>query len=415
MISNNSQNQVDNNPFDYDNSVNNFLRCLTLLEKALDRLVRRNWHGTRQYPEIVIEIENAINSTREWIKNNRLFSFFMTFHALLNIFISELASLISKLTKICRPVQGKKAVKKSRLTCELTRLCNDIEKMIGHMPEHLNFPGNETLICIKLEQALVKSFENHCQKKHEKLKKELVSKRGEKTYIFPWNDPEKYHEFVEDRKRFMQEVVDKLSEYKHAAGHKPYCKCRKNYRMCGFRKDPRKPVMPGGKKQQFRIRMVECLNCGQKFSLLPSFLPREKHFSIDIIGQVLRGVVLFGQSISAAFESTGMCGWKLKSRQTIYNWLRWAGTFHPAALLERAGAKCLGYFQEDEGFEKEPNLRTYTVVMVDPHTQAVWHMDYADHVDEETLCSSFESFLTHINFDCQGGNQRQVGTFNKSD
>jgi len=36
--------------------------------------------------------------------------------------------------------------------------------------------------------------------------------------------------------------------------------------------------------------------------------------------------------------------------------------------------------------------------MVDPKSQAVWHMDYTDHVDEETLCASFEDFLQHINF-----------------
>jgi len=40
--------------------------------------------------------------------------------------------------------------------------------------------------------------------------------------------------------------------------------------------------------------------------------------------------------------------------------------------------------------------------MVDPKSQAVWHMDYTDHVDEETLCASFEDFLQHINFNVKG-------------
>ncbi len=44
----------------------------------------------------------------------------------------------------------------------------------------------------------------------------------------------------------------------------------------------------------------------------------------------------------------------------------------------------------------------YTVVMVDPQTQAVWHMDYTDHVDEKRLSSSFEVFLQQIDFSVKG-------------
>ena len=54
--------------------------------------------------------------------------------------------------------------------------------------------------------------------------------------------------------------------------------------------------------------------------------------------------------------------------------------------------------QEDEGFEKEPDLRTYSVIMVEPETQLVWHADYVDHVDEATLTRSFKEFLKHISF-----------------
>lgn len=97
-----------------------------------------------------------------------------------------------------------------------------------------------------------------------------------------------------------------------------------------------------------------------------------------------------------------LCGKEIKSKQTIFNWLRWMGTHHPATLLTRAGGTCSGYFQEDEGFEKEPGLRTYTVVMVDPQTMAVWHIDYTDHVDEETLTSSFEEFVKKIDFKVLG-------------
>ncbi len=80
------------------------------------------------------------------------------------------------------------------------------------------------------------------------------------------------------------------------------------------------------------------------------------------------------------------------------NWIKWMGFRHPADLLVRAGVKGGGYFQEDEGFEKEPNLRTCSVAMTDPENLLVWHMDYVDRADEGTLCDSFEKFAKRINF-----------------
>jgi hypothetical protein len=184
----------------------------------------------------------------------------------------------------------------------------------------------------------------------------------------------------------------------HATGHEPWCKKCSGYNCIGFRGKDRKPIMVGGRQEQFPIRMIECKECGEKFSLLPSFLPREKHFAIDIIGHVFENMLLFSQSIQAALEGLKVIGRAVKSKQTILNWLRWIGTFHPATILTRAGVVGSGYFQEDEGFEKEPNLRTYSVFMVDPKTLLVWHADYVDHVDEENLCTSFGKFLQRVSF-----------------
>ena len=82
--------------------------------------------------------------------------------------------------------------------------------------------------------------------------------------------------------------------------------------------------------------------------------------------------------------------------------MKWLGTLHPATILTRAGIKGTGYFQEDEGFENEANLRTYTVAMVEPETLLVWHLEYVDHVDEETLCDSFNEFAQHITWQVLG-------------
>jgi hypothetical protein len=275
--------------------------------------------------------------------------------------------------------------------------------MLEHMAQYLDkSKNNDTLIGIELEKGLQKAFEEHCVKKHKRENKFSLSKRGEKTYIFACANKEEYLSIVYDRNRFRAEVVDKLSEYPHATGHKSSCKGPKQYNLIGFRQHKRKTTMVGGGQEQFPIRMVQCVNCGEKFSLLPSFLPREKHFGIDIIGHVFQNMLLFSQSIQAALQNLKIIGRGVKSKQTILNWLRWIGTLHPATILTRAGVVGSGYFQEDEGFEKEPNLRTYSVFMVDSKSLLVWHADYVDHVDEESLCGSFEKFLQRVTFKILG-------------
>lgn len=384
--------------------LNNFLRCLTMLEKTLERLARQNYHRRSQYPEIYFEIEDTICSVRLWIEEHRNFFNFGGFQNMLTMLINSITDQIAILIETTRPVSGKKAVKKSFRARQREQLCNSINSMISHLKKYLaKLQSSENQIGDEIEQALIKSLGKSCLEGHEQGRHNRVSQRGEKTLIFPWSSPDEYHDFVADRKLFRAEVVDKLKEHAHATAHKSSCKCSKKYEMCGYRPSPRKTVMPGGKKQEFKIRMVRCSCCGQKFSLLPSFLPREKNFSIDIIGQVIRDIVLFSQSISGALENVkNLCGRQIRSRQTILNWLRWTGTHHPATLLTRAGVTSSGYFQEDEGFEKEPGLRTYSVVMVDPGNMTVWHIDYTDHVDEESLTSSFEEFVKKIDFKVLG-------------
>ena len=275
--------------------------------------------------------------------------------------------------------------------------------MLKHIELYLDrTKRNETIISRELEKSLFKAFEAHCRQEHEKKIRFSVSKRGGNTYIFPFAHKDGYIPFIYDRKRFKTEVVDKLGDFVHATGHLPSCKGPKKYDLAGFRSINRKTITEGGKEEEFPIPVVKCVNCHKSFSLLPSFLPREKHFEIDIIGNVVRAIVSFSQSLQGVIEASQISGRKVKSKQTILNWLRWFGTLHPAAVLTRAGIKGSGYFQEDEGFEKEPELRTYTVSMIEPESLLLWHVDYIDHVDEETLCDSFEKFAERIDFKVLG-------------
>ena len=62
--------------------------------------------------------------------------------------------------------------------------------------------------------------------------------------------------------------------------------------------------MSGGEKREFQIHMIQCKKCKQKFSLVPSFLPREKNFSIEIIGHVYRNLYRFNLSLQGVIERT---------------------------------------------------------------------------------------------------------------
>jgi len=384
--------------------MDNIKRTLTMLEKALDRVARQNYYNRKQYPAIFFEIEETIHKIRAWIDQHIILDCLNEFYIHAAVFIKELGILINQLREICRPKNGKKHLTKNRRIQEQDNLFKSINLMIEHIAVYLkDSKNNNSVIGTALEKGMNASFAKAIIQDFKRKINNLVSQRGEKTYIFPWDDTENYPSLLKDKKRFYSEVLDKLGEYCHHTGHKPSCNGPKEYVLCGFRKNDRKTIMNGGKQEIFRIRMIQCKKCKHRFSLVPSFLPREKNFGIDIIGNVCRSMFFFGQSIQGAIEQVKIIGKRsIKSKQTIFNWIRWMGTIHPAQTLTKGGIKGSGYLQEDEGFEKEPNLRTYSVVMVDPENLLVWHADYVDHVDEATLCNSFEKFFQKISFKING-------------
>ena len=384
--------------------INNIKRALTMLGKAQNRLARQCYYDPKQYPEIFLEIEKCINAIRSWINEREMFQSLQYFYATLSALIDELGGLISQLWDICKPRKGKKSIPKTQRDRQKIRIFYSIRLMINNITQKLNnVKSYDSTISIAFEIGMLKSFDKSIIENVKKKMEDLVSKRGNQTYIFPCNNTESYHALVKDNKKFCIEVLDKLDKYDHHTGHNSTCSGPKEYILSGFRRNPRKTIMNGGEQQTFPIRMIQCRKCKQKFSLVPSFLPREKNFGIEIIGHVCRNMYRFNVSIQGAIESLKIIGKKsVKSKQTILNWNRWAGTLHPATILTRAGVKGSGYLQEDEGFEKEPNLRTYSVVMVDPENLLVWHSDYVDHVDEENLCGSFEDFLQKIDFKILG-------------
>jgi len=383
-------------------TLSDILRTLSMLEKTFERLKRKNWHKN-QCPDYILEIQHLLFAIRSWITDHNAFSNVPAFIRILSMSIERLGRLIADLVTECAPMNGKKKEKRSRSIRERTKILDSLAAMVHGIAKRIDLlKPSDTDFGTEIEKALSISLENKLTQAIVLKKRNPISKRGRKTLIFPCSDADDYLVLVHDLKRFTNEVLKKLPSFGHTIGHKPGCTCDKGYQSKGFRPSPRKVIMIGRERGIFPIRMVKCLGCGERFSVLPSFLPREKHFCVDIIGEIVRSICLFGNSIRGAFEMTTLTGSKVKSIQTILNWINWMGYFHPAEVLTRAGVKGSGYFQEDEGFEKEPNLRTYSVVMVDSGNLLVWHMDYVDHVDEETLSESFEKFVERIDFRVQG-------------
>ena len=384
--------------------LDNILRTLCMLEKAFDRLTRKNYYDESQYPDIIIEIGASFIMLRKWMSDYRAFSNSSAFILQLVVSVENIGQLIGDLIPICTPENGKRKEKHSRSDQEKKRILVSIRKMSENIAIKADsLKPSVSSVGIEIEKAIPPAFERHCLEwcSRERQYKDPISKRGLKTFVFPCADANEYLDLIHDKEKFKRIVLAK-QEFDHCRGHKAGCKCDQGYSLKGFRSPPRKTIMKGGVVKIFQIRMVLCKCCGERFSMLPSFLPREKHFCIDIIGEIMRPVFLFGSSIRAAFEISSLTGRKLKSMQTIMNWIKWFGFFHPAQILTRAGIVGSGYFQEDEGFEKEPNLRTYTVAMVDSKNMLVWHLDYVDHVDEKTLCESFEKFSERIDFKVLG-------------
>ncbi len=381
----------------------NFNRTLTMAEKAIKRLIRRTYFNLSQWPDIISQILDAFNIIRSWVKSYKLFSGFKNYYLILTLCLKELSIIIALLIQKCKEVNGKKRTKQSRKQKEQYNLIKHINQMMEHLAEFIGDSSQNTNeFSLKFETAILEAFEKNCLLKIHINKDFLVSERGDKTYIFAWSDIDTYLDIVNDKKRFRSEILEKIIIHQHITGHKKTCKDPTKYNLNGFRAKSRRTIMRDGLRE-FQIRVIKCKSCGAQFSLLPSFLPREKNFGIDIIGNVFENMLRFSMSIQGAMQNLKtLLSKSVKTKQTILNWLRWMGTLHPAVVLNRAGVKGSGYLQEDEGFEKEPQLRTYSVVMVDPKYLLVWHSDYVDHVDEDTLTSSFEQFMQKIDFKILG-------------
>ena len=381
----------------------NACRMLAMLEKSIYRLVRQNYFNRNQIDENVEIVDDAIKNTRKWILAYKSFYNVPSFKVLVSRTVEELVTVVKQLMENCLPVAGKKQDSKKRKKAECQKLCRSIETILANLTSYFpECPG--TKLAEDLVIFVIKEFQEWCEK-NEKLLNKIkfsYSKRGKQTGVIPFADAKDYNKKILDKNWFKQNVLPDIDQYLPDGGHKTDCKKNdREYRLKGFRPNPRTPLLQGSKEKK-KIRQVQCKNCGKIFSVLPSFIAREKHYGVDVIGTVLEGLTTKGTSLQFSQEITSLTGYPVKSKQTILNWLQWIGYYHPAELLSVSGAQSNGYFQEDEGFQKEPCLRTYIAAIVDSETQAVWHLDYIDHVNEDTLFQSFSKLKGKISFKIKG-------------
>ncbi len=385
-----------------NNFVLNSLRTLIMLEKAIDRLIRQNFLNENQVPMIVQTLKNTVVETRIRILSYKNFGNVPSFVALVISSIEDLSKLVEDLILSCPCGSGQKQQSKKRKEADCKSLISSIDEMLIKLKAYFSPETTGVLMAEKISDSFFEEFKKWSEELVLKLSVQKVSGRGKQTCIFPFMDIDAYCSNIRDNEWFKRKALKNLNQFTPEAGHKKNCEVvKRSYRLKGYRPKNRKVIVPG-KKLDAPIRMAQCKGCGKIFSVLPSFISREKHYAADLIGKVLEGILLRGVCLQYAKEIMDLTGFPVKSKQTVLNWMEWIGTFHPADLLERAGATATGYLQEDEGFQKEPNLRTYIVAMVDPNSQVVWHIDYIDHVGEESLYQSFEEFLEKISFKIKG-------------
>jgi hypothetical protein len=96
-----------------DKELDNAKRTLTMLKKALQRVLRRNYYNRSQYPQIAFEIEEQINTLRGWIQDYQIYCALPSFRLQIGLAMKDLASKIGQLMVLCKPSDGKKRIKKN--------------------------------------------------------------------------------------------------------------------------------------------------------------------------------------------------------------------------------------------------------------------------------------------------------------
>ena len=328
-----------------------------MLEKAIDRLIRQNFLQDSQVPVIVQTTKNIITETRIHILSYKHFGNVPSYITLVITTIEKLTEIVSELIKICPCGPGQKQRPMKRKEAERQNLVLSVEKMLKNLKAYFTTENAGTVMAEQISESFMIEFLNWSKEHVQEASVKQISGRGKQTCIFPFMDIDLYMSKILDTEWFKREILTNINLFVSDSGHERTCVASKReYRLKGYRPKDRKVILPG-KKLDTPIRMIQCKSCGKVFSVMPSFISREKHYSVSLIGRVIEGIFLRGVSLNYAQGMMDLTGFSVKSKQTILNWMKWIGMLHPAELLNRAGVTSSGYFQEDEGFQRLKQLR----------------------------------------------------------
>ena len=133
----------------------NMLRILNMLEKAVERLGRKNFHSKAEYPGILIELESHINQICSWINGYKYFCGVPTFISTIGFFIANIGQITVELSNQIQPQKGKRKEKKSRLEKERENIFKSIQCMMEHLSVVFGeLKPSETAVGIEIEKAL---------------------------------------------------------------------------------------------------------------------------------------------------------------------------------------------------------------------------------------------------------------------
>ena len=172
--------------------VENVLRILTMLEKALDRLGRLNYLERNQYPPIFLTVEETINKIKVWIREHRHFSSLKVLYQSLIEFLATLTQLVEELWDSCKSKPGKKGIKGFRKLMEKQSIFKSIRTMISNIEKSIqSWMDSATAVGIAIEKGATQALIQNVINGFVARIKDLVSQsgRGEKTYVFPCNTP----------------------------------------------------------------------------------------------------------------------------------------------------------------------------------------------------------------------------------
>ena len=201
------------------------------------------------------------------------------------------------------------------------------------------------------------------------------------------------------------EIADSLDWGCLATGHKTGCPRQLHFTHHGSYTRWVKHF--NGTKSQVRIFQVRCLECGQVFTVQPSFIIRYKRYDTDGVEKLM--TLLFitedsyrmaGVSQALGMDSQQAGTWvalaetQSETIQPMALWglVQWLGQLSPAQLNLALGVEPPQHIIEDEKHTKECGQKAYMPMVYAPKEALIWWIDYTHSVSEAELTASLERF-----------------------